>query len=919
MYWLYWGLLIFSTSLYGQTTERMWLSGTGNDATVPWDFLCTKGRNSGLWTTISVPSCWELQGFGTYNWGNDKVHADEEGFYRHSFTLPESWKNKRVFIVFEGSMTDTEVKINGRLAGPMHQGAFYQFRYEITSLLKPNRPNQLEVRVSKRSANTSVNEAERTADYWIFGGIFRPVYLEAMPAELIRRVTIDAKSNGALNLAVWLDKPLTAGAYQLTAQVKTMAGQPVGEALTARIGPAMTDTVRLAARFDSPALWSPEQPNRYQVEVVLSRQGKPLHKIRETFGFRTLELRPRDGLYLNGQKIHFKGINRGPFWPTSGRTTSQAISVLDVNLIKDMNMNAVRMSHYPPDAHFLDTCDSLGLLVIDELAGWQFPPYDTEVGRKLIREMLERDVNHPSVVMWSNGNEGGFNFDLEPEYHQLDPQQRPVIHPWMNWRGADTQHYIDFGYGVQAGFQGRDVFFPTEFMHGVFDGGHGAGLQDFWNAMRANPLSAGGFLWDFCDQAIVRTDENGRLDTKTSAGADGIVGPYREKEASFFAVKEIWAPLAFPLPFLPPTFSGLLPVENRFYFTNLKACQFTWKLTHYSAVSPSDTVTVRGHSPSPDVLPQQSGWLSLDLPADFHQRYDVLYVTVHDPHGREIFTWSWNLSPPGQLARRVLGSSGTVPTMTQDGQTIRLTSGSVKVEIDRQTGLLASVSNASGRLPFSKGPLLVEGAYAVDTVTTARSDSSCMVNVTTRGKHAFGWRWTMYHSGWLELTYSYSQRGNWDAMGITFSLPDSTVQQVDLLADGPYRVWKNRQQGGQFGWWLKTYNNGVTGERWEYPEFKGYYRNFYAARLQTTGGSFRVISASEDLYLRLLTPQPPRATNDNTSPYFPPGNLSFLHGISAIGTKFQKPETIGPQGQKNMYTPNRNTAPLRGRLLFDFH
>jgi beta-galactosidase/beta-glucuronidase len=189
-------LLSASHAVAGVQTERLYLSGRGSDSTVLWDFMVTGGRRANEWTKIPVPSNWELQGFGSYNYGHDKPKADEKGMYRCPFTVPEGWKDKRVFVVFEGSMTDTEVRINDQLAGPVHQGGFYRFEYDITPLLKPGQ-NLLEATVSKMSANASINEAEREADYWVFGGIFRPVCLRAVPTEFIDWTAIDARGDGS--------------------------------------------------------------------------------------------------------------------------------------------------------------------------------------------------------------------------------------------------------------------------------------------------------------------------------------------------------------------------------------------------------------------------------------------------------------------------------------------------------------------------------------------------------------------------------------------------------------------------------------------------------------------------------------------------------------------------------------------------
>ena len=123
--------VIFSfLSAYSQKTEIVYLSGTDKDHTVQWDFFCTSGRNSGVWSKIAVPSNWELQGYGAYHYGKTDMTANEKGLYKYNFTVPVKWEKKKVFIVFEGSMTDTDVKINGKSAGPVHQGAFYRFKYE---------------------------------------------------------------------------------------------------------------------------------------------------------------------------------------------------------------------------------------------------------------------------------------------------------------------------------------------------------------------------------------------------------------------------------------------------------------------------------------------------------------------------------------------------------------------------------------------------------------------------------------------------------------------------------------------------------------------------------------------------------------------------------------------------------------------
>lgn len=911
--------LLLTTVFYtsSQETQIRYLSGTGSDHTVDWQFFCTEGQNSGKWTTISVPSCWELQGFGKYNYGRDKEEerGKEKGLYRYIFTVPQEWKNQVVNLVFEGSMTDTEVKINGQSAGPIHQGAFYRFSYDISRLLKFGGRNLLEVTVAKHSANESVNEAERRADYWIFGGIFRPVYLEAKPEEHIHRLAIDARADGTFRVDVYLNNIRKAS--HLSAQLTTLDGVKVGTPVN-QVIPKGAAQVQLKTVAPQIKPWNPEFPNLYQVTVTLHEDGKPLHQTTERFGFRTVELRERDGIYVNGVKIKFKGVCRHSFWPTTGRTLNKQQSIRDVLLMKEMNMNAVRMSHYPPDTHFLDVCDSLGLFVLDELAGWQ-TRYDTEIGSKLANEMIPRDVNHPSIVTWDNGNEGGWNSELDHWFDELDPQKRPLIHPWDIFRGTDTQHYKDYDYGTGTHQHGKNVVFPTEFLHGLYDGGHGAGLEDYWNQMWHNPLSAGGFLWDFADEGVVRTDRNGEIDTDKHQAADGIVGPFHEKEGSFYTIREIWSPLFIERRYVTPQFNGIFNIENRYHYTNLNQCTFSWKLVKLPLPGSHSETDVSGTIPAPDLAPGKKGELHLELPANFNS-YDVLYLTATDPYGRELCTWSWPITLPPAIAGKVVAKAGpNKAVLSETGDQITLSAGGVTATFSKTNGLLASVTNANGKISLANGPVLTEGeARFKELKAEMRGDTAVVEAIYDKTFKTV--RWSMYPSGWLQLQVEYFPPYETTTMGITFDYPEEQVKGMRWLGAGPYRVWKNRLKGNTFGVWEKAYNNTITGEgKLIYPEFKGYHKDFYWVELETSEQPFTIVCASEDVFLRMLTPETPKgAYNKNTAPFFPAGNLSFLHGISAIGTKFTVPEVLGPMSQKNkFYTQGRKFA-KELTLYFDF-
>jgi hypothetical protein len=904
----------------GQQTEILYLSGTGNDHTVDWQFFCTSGRNSGKWTTLPVPSNWELQGFGKYNYGHDKdtVRGKELGLYKYKFKVPSAWQGKAINIVFEGSMTDTEVKINGKLAGPIHQGSFYRFKYGVSKLLNYGKTNFLEVTVTKHSANESVNGAERRGDFWIFGGIFRPVYLEAFPKEHIKKLAINATADGDFLARLYLSDISSAG--EIHAQIYTIDGQKAGTAF-GKLYNAGDTIVDIRSKLESPLLWNPEFPNLYKVSVNLVSNNKVVHTIEQKFGFRTVELRVRDGIYVNGTKIKFKGVCRHSFWPNSGRTTSKSLSIKDVQLMKDMNMNAVRMSHYPPDEHFLDACDSIGLFVLDELAGWH-KAYDTEVGTKLVKEMVERDVNHPSVVIWNNGNEGGHNFDLDPVFDAMDIQKRPVIHPWQVFRGISTEHYINYNYGNGTYFQGHDVFFPTEFLHGLFDGGLGAGLEDYWELMWRNPLNAGGFLWVFSDEGVVRTDKNGAIDTDGSHAPDGILGPYREKEGSFNTIKEVWAPIYFEHKEITPDFDGTFTIENRFFFTDIHQCKFSYLLKQLT--DPFDqrlrNIYGEGKDFAAIIPPGQKGALKLSLPQDW-MKYDVLEITAFDPSGRQINKWSWPISLPKRVAENIVQVNGPGKTQFEEKDSLFIASANgIRIFINRNTGLIQQIQNQAGIIPFNNGPILCEGENGFEKMTYKYEENKLVINYAfTKKSNYKALQWTMYPSGWIKLDVQYFPvEYESSFLGISFSYPEMNVKSIRWMGSGPYRVWKNRMKGTNLNVWEKEYNTTITGEHgWIYPEFKGYYSNLYWMKLITTEQPFTVVCANEDVFLRLFTPDSPKEAF-NVVPTFPSGDISFMQGITPIGTKGQKPENMGPMGKKNMYFDYWKARPKEMTLWFDF-
>jgi hypothetical protein len=902
-------------------TERLYLSGTGFDDTVDWEFFCTAGRNSGKWTTIPVPSQWELHGFGRYNYGHDEDPSDEQGLYRHRFAVPAAWQDRRVDLVFEGVMTDAEVQVNGRSAGPLHQGAFYRFRYDVTDLLEPGGDHLLEVTVSKRSSDASVNRAERDADYWIFGGVFRPVYLEATPPESVERLTIDARHDGTLKIHAFLRGPGGPGLGapgRLRVAIEPLddapvSRQPLADLLSGEVAAGIGE-VRLETTVAGVAPWSAESPRLYRAHVELRRGDEVVHRLDERFGFRSVEVRPGAGVFVNDRRVMLKGVDRHAFWPTSGRTLSARLDRRDAELIKAMNMNAVRMSHYPPDVSFLDACDELGIYVIDELAGWH-DAYGTAVGRRLVREMVVRDVNHPSILMWANGNEGGWNDRLDEEFHRHDPQGRPVLHPQELAGGIDTPHYPSFAELTSAldpstlrnrwrsVFGGLPPVMPTEVLHGLYDGGAGAGLEDFWGALRASPLGAGAFLWSFSDESVVRTDRGGVLDSDGNHAPDGILGPYRERTGDFYAVRESFAPVVFPGP-PGEVFRGRLKLENRFDRTDLAECRLHWSLLDLPAAGETAAVEVVAMGEARGLELAPGGRKDLVLPID-RRGADALRVVVRDPAGRSV---AERVLPVRDLREdfRAFTEPGNVRVQAEENEdSIVLTAGSTAATFDRRTGLLQSFTDGDTSLP-SSGPLLA-GAEPWPAVTVRRyPDGAAEAVEAAAGDGPPVLRWELYPSGWLRLGYRVDAAGPRDFLGVYFPLPEGSVRKLRWLGRGPARVWKNRLQGGTLGVWSKS--GSTPPESPGEPKLEGFYAGVLWAEVETESAKLLVAFESPDLYLGVLKPVFPSDARSAVAAA-PPSGLGFYHEIPAIGTKFKEARELGPQSQ-----PSVDDATYRGAV-----
>ena len=935
-------VLLLASVARAAETETQYLSGLGKDDPVKWEFICDKGQNAGKWSTIGVPSNWQLQGFGIYEYGQPapaggwpRVH----GIYKRDFTTPATWREKAVFVKFEGVMTDAKVTVNGQSAGPTHQGGYYAFKYDITGLLKPaGQKNEIQVDVDDDSMDDSINRAERRADYWNYAGIFRPVYLEAVPRTFIDHLAINATAQGALSVDVTPSdtrtQPLSGPAASLEMRVLNASGKAVGDPITTK-NISLHSTTNLSGAISNPRLWTAETPSLYQLEVRLKLGEAVVHTVHQKFGFRTVEVRPGQGLFVNGKRVFLRGVARHSFWPDSGRTLSEQISRADIDVIKDLNGNAVRSSHYPPDRHFLDACDELGLYVLDELGGWH-GHYDTEVGQKLVREMVEHDVNHPSIIVWDNGNEGGFNPALDGEFAKYDPQKRIVLHPWAAFPPgiADTKHYPTYEQ-LQQKLADDPVYIPTEMLHGLYDGGHGAGLNEYWDAILKSKAGGGGILWSFVDEDVKRVDKGGILDSAGNQAPDGIVGPYREREGSFYTVKQLWSPIIVTRTGGP---SSSFTVTNRYSFTNADRCNFEWEAIAFRR--PGDTAsgsvvlashTDHGRSLAPGASASWDGWGPPSPAAKTAP--DATRLRIKDATGRLIQTYVWPTHDfPYPLDQ---SASAAKPAATESGDTLTATAGDLSLQFSKTTGMLVSASRQGKSFSLINGPRILAMTPRLPppvrrqpgqpvppppppptfaptsslTSLTQKTDGNDLVISAVFDGPMQALTYRLKPNGWLSLDYSYSLTGEHEYFGIGFDYPEANVKGMRFLGEGPSPVYQNRLAGGTLDVWNRPYNNTMVGdpddlkpgEHFDYPIFKGFYSGVRWLQLNTSEGPITaVVDQQHDspIYVQILTPKtPPVAQQGQTGVPFPNAGVSFLHAIPAIGAKFVGPKSSGPMGQ----------------------
>jgi beta-galactosidase len=695
--------------------------------------------DTSLWPQIPVPSNWQLQGYGTPNYINMRVDFTDQpvagevqddnnpvGSYKRTFKLPEDWQNKRVFLYFGAVKSAFYVWVNGHKVG-YSQDSKSPAEFDVTEYVQAG-DNQIALEVYRWSDGTYLE----LQDMWRLSGIERDVYLYATESQRIvdfhSSSTLDANyRNGLFSLTVDLESfAATNSSLSLSVTVTDDKNNKVfNEVIQATIDDSGKAHIEFSATLEQVNRWSAETPYLYQLHLELTgEEGTSLQHIYSRIGFRTSELK-NGNVLINGQPVLFKGVNRHEHDPTTGHVISRQSMRTDMALLKQYNINAVRTAHYPNDPYWYELADEFGMYVVDEAnieshgmgAANQGGSYDPDkhmvnmpnwksayIDR--VQNLYERDKNHPSVVIWSIGNESGDGPNIEALYDWLKSKtSMPVMSEQAQLRrhtdmysqmyaSIDTLvHYAELG-------ESRPLIL-CEYQHAM--GNSVGNLADYWQVIEQYPLLQGGFIWDWVDQTFYKENEQGDSywayggDFETedmyhdgNFSANGMLAADRSPNPHAFEVKAVYQNISVSA---VDVLTGKFQIHNKRFFTDLSDVQLNWK------VEANGATVHKGVIDQLSVRPQQTtlynfAW-QVSLLADVETFVTFEFATKHATAGlaKGHVVASSQIAFPSQKAfPEPQEQQGKPLILTEKANQWQISNESTLISFNKNSGLLTQIS-----------------------------------------------------------------------------------------------------------------------------------------------------------------------------------------------------------------------------------
>ena len=708
------------------------------------------------WKEIKVPGNWEVQGYGVAIYTNHGYEfkprnpqppqlpeTNPVGVYQRDIEIPADWDGRDIFLRLEGAKSGVYVYVNGQEVG-YSEDSKNPAEFLINNYLKPGK-NSLVIKIFRWSTGSYLE----CQDFWRMSGIERDVFLFSQPKTHIKDFNVvstldDTYKNGIFKLNVDVTNHTAANkevtvAYELLDAAKKVVAEGNTPCPVTADG---QKSISFEAALSNVKTWTSEHPNLYRLLISLKDGEKTSEIIPYTVGFRRFEIKPTDQiaengkpyvcLFVNGQPIKLKGVNIHEHNPETGHYVPEELMRKDFTLMKQNNINSVRLCHYPQDRKFYELCDEYGIYVYDEAnieshgmyynlsrggtlgnhPEWLKPHMDRTIN------MYERNKNHPSVAIWSLGNEAGNGYNFYQTYLWLKEREvkgmnRPVNYERALWEWNTDMYvpqYPSAAWLEEIGKKGSDrPIAPSEYSHAM--GNSNGNLAAQWRAIYKYPNLQGGYIWDWVDQGILETDENGRTywayggDYGTNAPSDGnflcngIVAPDRTPHPAMTEVKYAHQNVGFEA--IDPA-AGKFLVKNRFYFTNLKKYMISYTVK-------ANGKTIKGGKVSLDIEPQGSKELNINLnglkPKAGTEYFVDFVVTTTEPEplipaGHDIASEQFRL-PIEPLAMTGHKASGKT-TVSTDGDIITVLSPRMQFVFNKRSGLVTSYK-VNGTEYFAEG------------------------------------------------------------------------------------------------------------------------------------------------------------------------------------------------------------------------
>lgn len=681
------------------------------------------------WRTIPVPSHWELQGFASPEYADDVKEGT--GLYRRSFRVDKTWQGQRIFLRFDGVLYGFTAYVNGKRVGEWASG-YNPATFDITNVLNPEMTeNVLAVRVTTRSKGWNFD----CMDCWAISGLYRDVTLFAVPQghfkDYTARTTL--KSDGSAELQLDVVASLAA---MVSGRLFGPSGQ-VAQEFQMMLEADGHGSTKLTV--NQPKLWTAETPWLYRLELDLQSEGKTVQQVSDRIGLRQVTIESGI-LKLNGTPIKLHGVDHHEIWP-EGRVATEENMRRDLELIRDANINFIRTSHYPPHPRLVELCDEMGIYVLDEV------PYihgrkdlkDQEFQECLLtraRATVMRDKNRPSVLFWSCGNENPITElgnNTGKYVKELDPT-RPVMFPTIgSYFAQEWQKFPDYvdiyaphypsvkQAREHAETLQRPIIF-TEYAHQRGLARAGTAVQDLWEVFYKNPRIAGGAIWMFQDQGILRTttdsrsvkdgdlmvwlDEHRYYDTHGFFAMDGLVYSDRTPQVDYWQVRKVYSSVQIKersLVIKSGSQKLSLQVENRYDFRSLVGMKLNWALRRNGLTMQNGAIALAAK-------PKQSEVVSADvtLPANLSTDIFTLELRCEDESGRQFYERSLLLDSSLADNARWSALTASLPTanpsleVTESTITVRHTS--YQFSLDRRTGRLALLGSDGTIIISAFGP-----------------------------------------------------------------------------------------------------------------------------------------------------------------------------------------------------------------------